>query len=187
MRNRNGGVREMETGTGPYPVKPALGVPYTLGQLSVLQQRVRPRRVVGAHAHIHAAKGEGPAEPLRREIPRGAAVDGLERVQVQKEGQEARPQHREERAEVLAEDVDDADLIVPMGLLQKAEIALKSVLALPLLDLELHPREIGRQLNRLAVGEPDLVVGLAFQEFHAFGLETRSEVVEGFGEESGQQ
>ena len=174
MSNRNCSVREMETGAGPYPVKTTLGIPYALGQLGVLQQRVCARRVVGAHAHIHAAKGEGPAEPLRREIPRGAAVDGLERMQVQKEGQEARPQHRKERAEILAEDVDDADLVVPMGLLQEAEIALKSVLALPLLDLELHPGEIGRQLDRLAIGEPELVVGLAFQELHAFRLQARS-------------
>ena len=76
---------------------------------------------------------------------------------------------------------------MPVRLLQKAKVPLKPVLALPLFDLRLHARNVSAELEALAVAEPDVVVGVAFEKVYAFGFEGGAEVVEGFAEEVGKE
>lgn len=70
---------------------------------------------------------------------------------------------------------------------QPGEVPLEPVAALVPLDLRLHAREVRRQLEFVAVGEPDRVVCRAAQELDAFGLKGGIEVREGLVEELGQE
>ena len=101
--------------------------------------------------------------------------------------QKARTQQRQQRCEVLMQHMHHACFIVPVGLLPEAQIPLEAVLALPFLDLDFHARQIAAELEALAVPEPDIVVGLAFQELDAFGSYGGVEVAEDFFEEVGEE
>lgn len=83
----------------------------------------------------------------------------------------AGPQEGEYRGKVLMQDVFHADLVMSMRLLQKAEISLEAVLALPLFHLLLHARNVAAKLEAFTISKPDIVVGFAFHEIDAFGFE----------------
>nr|POF18048.1 hypothetical protein CFP56_13459 [Quercus suber] len=125
-----------------HAVKPPDGIPDALCQLRVLQQAVGARRIERTHAHIHAAEGEDPSQALSPEVFRGALPDALEGMQRQDVSQEQRPQHRQQALEVLQQDVFDAELVVAMTLLEEGQVALISILTLPLLDLALHDGQL---------------------------------------------
>jgi hypothetical protein len=65
-------------------------------------------------------------------------------------------------------------LVMPMRLLQEAQVSAIPILTLPLLDLTLHDRKVTAEAEALAITEPDIVVGLAFPQFYAFSIEARS-------------
>jgi len=74
--------------------------------------------------------------------------------------------------------MSDTQLIVLVGLFQKGEISSISILTLPFLNLLLHLREVGRELESLAIAKPDIVIGVAFYQFYSLGLETSTQIAE---------
>ncbi len=96
------------------------------------------------------------------------------------------PGHRQERRVVFFKHMGYTELIMPMGLLKKAQIPLEAIFAFPLLDFIFHTGDVGGQLEGLAIAEPEIVVGLAFHQLHAFGFERGVQVVEGFPKEMGE-
>ena len=70
-----------------------------------------------------------------------------------------------------------------MALFQELQVPAITILALPLLDLRLHDRQITTQLKALAIAEPDVVIGLAFSKLYAFSLQARVQLFEGAVEE----
>ena len=76
---------------------------------------------------------------------------------------------------------------MPVRLLQEAQVSVEAILAFPFLHLPLHTGRIGRQLKRLAITKPEVVVGLAFQEFDSFGLEGGVQIVECLSEKVGEE
>lgn len=78
-------------------------------------------------------------------------------------------------------------LVVPVALLQKRQVPLVAILPLPALDLVLHSREIRAEAHALAVAEPDVVVGVAFEQLDALGFEARAQLAEGQVEEAREQ
>ena len=70
-----------------------------------------------------------------------------------------------------------------MCLLEVAQVPLEPILPLPPLDRVLHARNISRQLEALAIAEPDVVVGFTFEQLNAFGRQRGVEIGEDFLEE----
>jgi hypothetical protein len=97
--------------------------------------------------------------------------------------QKARPAHAQQRREVLPQHMCDTKLIVLMRLVEECQIALESVFAFPLLNLHFHCREIGGELEGLAIAEPDIVVGRTLYNIYAFLLQSGIEIAVCFGEE----
>ena len=155
--------------------------------LCILQQRISPRRIKRRHAHIHAPKSKHPSQSLRPKILRRPGINTLKRMQRKNPQQKRRSRHRENRRKILLQHMRNTQFIMPMRLLQESQISLEAILALPFLDLPLHSGRIGGEFEGLAVAEPDVVVGLAFEEFNALGFEGGVEVVKGFAEEVGQE
>lgn len=104
-------------------------------------------------------------------------------MQLEQIDQETRPAEIEDRREVLMQHFSSRNLVMSMRLPQPFEIPLKALFALPFLDLALHDRRIGRQLEGFPIAEPEVVVRFAFQQFYPFGCEGGVEIVEGFFEE----
>jgi hypothetical protein len=101
--------------------------------------------------------------------------------------QEARSQHIKYRGKVLMQHLCNRDLIMLMRLPKPLQVPLKASLSLPTFNLPLHDRHICAQLERLAVSEPEIVVGRTFEELNAFSGERGIEVREGLGEELGEE
>lgn len=80
-----------------------------------------------------------------------------------------------------------AQLIMRMRLPKVLQISLVSLLSLPLLNLLLHDGEVTRELELLAIAEPDVVVWFAFQELDALGFEAGVEFGKGAVEEVGEE
>lgn len=74
-----------------------------------------------------------------------------------------------------------------MRLLQEGQVSLEPILAFPFLDLGLHPRNIGAELELFAIAEPDVVVGLALDEPDAFGFERCVKVFVTFDKQAGEE
>lgn len=74
-----------------------------------------------------------------------------------------------------------------MRLLHPAQIPFKPILSFPPLNLVLHARDIGAELEFLPIPEPDIVVGLAFHELHALCFQGRVKVAERLFEEVRQK
>jgi hypothetical protein len=74
-------------------------------------------------------------------------------------------------------------LIMLMRLIEECQIALKSIFAFPLLNLRLHGRKIGGELEVLAIAKPDIVVGGTLYDINAFFQEGCVEIAVCFGEE----
>lgn len=85
--------------------------------------------------------------------------------------QKAWPRHGEERRKVSAENMGHAELQMSVRFLQKRQVVLKASLAFPFLDFQLHARQVGGCAKAVAVVEPDIVVGFAFQYFDALRLD----------------
>jgi hypothetical protein len=81
----------------------------------------------------------------------------------------------------------DRKLVMLVTLLQERQVPLIPVLALPFFDLVFHGREVRAEQHALAVAEPDVVVGVAFEQLHAFSFEACAEFFEGQVEEAGQE
>jgi len=81
----------------------------------------------------------------------------------------------------------DTQLVVVMRLLQKRQITHEPILALPPLDLLFHHSHVRGHLELLAIAEPDVVVGVAFDEMHALGFERGAEIGKGLAEEAGEE
>ena len=58
-----------------------------------------------------------------------------------------------------------------MRFLQEAQVSGIPILALPLLDLRLHKRQVTAEPELLAIAEPDVVVRLAFSQLDTFFLQ----------------
>lgn len=101
--------------------------------------------------------------------------------------QKRRASHGEQRGEVSTKNMCDAEFIVTMGFLKKAEVPLKPVLALPFFNFLLHPRQIGGELKRLAITKPQIVIRFAFHQLHPFRFQGRVEVVERFAKQVGEK
>ena len=168
-----------------YRVEAALGIPDPLGEFGILQQRIRAGGVIRAHAHVHTTKGEDSSQSLGAEVHRRPTIDGLERMHRQHIPDEAGSEEMEERRKVLPQDVGDADLVVPMGLLKEGEVAFEAILALPFLDLDFHASQVGGQLDRGAIVEPEVIVGLAFNKPHPLPFQAGAQVSKGVDEEIG--
>jgi hypothetical protein len=74
-----------------------------------------------------------------------------------------------------------------MRLSKPCQVPLKALLPLPFLNLPLHDRRVGAKLKALSIPKPEVVIGLAFEEFDALGFERGVEVVKGFLEELGKK
>ena len=156
----------------------ALGIPDPFGELGVLKERICGGSIERGHSHVHAPKRENPTQPLRPKIDRGTSIDALKRVESKQVAKERRSQHGKQRRKVASQDVSDAELIVTMGFLEKAEIAFKSILALPFFHFGLHVGNVSRECEALAIAKPQVVVGLTFHQFHPFGVKGGVEVLE---------
>jgi hypothetical protein len=159
------------------------GIPNPLCQLRILQQRVGPRCIKWAHAHIHTSEGKDPPEPVCPEILTCAAVDTLERMKLLQVHQEAGSHHAEQRIKVLLQHMDYRLLIMPMCLLQEREITLKTIFPLEALYFRLHGCEIGGKGESSVVVEVYLVVGITFDQFDAFSFHGGVKVLESLVEE----
>ena len=80
--------------------------------------------------------------------------------------QEVWSKHRQYASEISKQDMRNTELVVIMGFFEKIEIALEAVLAFPLLDLGLHGGDICREAELLAIAEPDIVVGVTFEQVY---------------------
>lgn len=81
----------------------------------------------------------------------------------------------------------DTELVVHMRFAQKPQIARVPILALPLLDLVFHAGEVCRQLELLAIAEPDVVVWLTFDQLDALSLEAGIQVCKRVVEEAREE
>jgi len=67
------------------------------------------------------------------------------------------------RHEILLEDFADRDLVAQVCFLHPAQKALESAFAFVFLDLLLHLADIGTEREALSIGEPQVIIWLAFQ------------------------
>lgn len=74
--------------------------------------------------------------------------------------------------------MSNTQLVMLVGLFQKGEISSISILTLPFLNLLLHVREVGREPEPFAIAEPDIVIGVAFDQLYTLGLETGTQIAE---------
>ena len=160
-------------------VEAAERIPDPLRELGVLEQGKSAGGVEGGHAQVHGAEGEGAAEALGAEVEGGARPDGLEGMQGQKGAEDGEAQHGQQGGVGLAQDVLHAELVVPVRFLQEGQVPLEAGLALPALDGGFHARRVGRELERLAVVEEELVVRLRLDQRDALRGERGAEVGEG--------
>ena len=85
--------------------------------------------------------------------------------------QETGTNHSQISAEILPQYVDHTGFVMDVRLLHPTQVSLEAFFPFPLLDCFLHSGHVCGQLNALAITEPDIVVRLALEQFHAFGLE----------------
>lgn len=123
-------------------MEPAARVPDSLGELRVLQQRVRSRRIKRRHAHIHRREREHAPQALRPEVFTRAAPDAVQGMDFQTREYKARGDQVPVAREILLQDVGDAELVVLVRLAQPGEIPVEAVFALPALNLRFHAREV---------------------------------------------
>ena len=85
--------------------------------------------------------------------------------------QKGRSGHVQKRGEISPEDMRNTKLVVAMRLLQELKISFEPIFTFPPLNFRLHLCEVGGELERLAIAEPDVVIGLTFDELYAFSFE----------------
>jgi len=168
-------------------MKPPNRIPNPLGQLGILQQTIRPRRIKRAHAHIHTRKRENPSQPLSKKIIRRPTPNALKRMQPPQMPQKRRANHGPEGKKVLLQHMRDGLLVMVVRLLQEGKVAPEPGFALEALDFALHEGQIRREGEGDGVVEVHAVIGFAFQELDAFFLHRCVQVAECGVEDLGQQ
>lgn len=77
----------------------------------------------------------------------------------------------------------DTQLVVRMRFLEKCKIALEPSFAFPFLDFMFHGGDVGRELELLAVAEPNVVIWVAFEQLYTFCFKSRAEISKGLSKE----
>ena len=135
---------------------PPLGEPHPVGKLGVLEEGESGRGLVRAEAKVHILERKGGLEARVAEVARRVGRMPGERLHLEHEGQIARAEVGEGGREVAPHEAAQGDVEVAVALLQEAEEAPKRS-RLDALELLLHARQIGRQIERSTVVKMDPV------------------------------